>query len=164
MDVPGGTAPAPSGALIGPAAVRLTLGRSRRLTVLLICLHASVLVPVWSIGIPAAVASAIAAAVLCHALWSVRRYGLGADDGSVAAIEVDGSHRCEIRRRDGRVLSGRVAETTLVTGELVILAVGRGSFRPTCHVAIVADMVDREACRRLRVLLKWAPGAEPERR
>ena len=147
--------------MTSPESVVIRLRPSRRLTAWLVGLHGSVLLPIWSTGVPTPVALAISAAVLCHGSWAVLRQGLLANDGSILSVAIDGSHRCAITLREGRVLHGSVAATTVVTGRLVILAIRARAWRPLTRVVIPADATDAESFRRMRVLLRWAADREP---
>ena len=148
----------------GPEGDR-TLARlrpSRLLAAGLALSHCAALVPLWLAGLPPFALGSGVAAILMHGAWAARRQGLLNDPGSVVALGVDASHRCVLLRRDGTNVRGRVAETTLVAGRLVALAVRSARFRPLTRVLIVPGMLDAEAFRALRVRLKWGRAQDPD--
>lgn len=90
-----------------------------------------------------------------HGLYATRR-ALRVTPGSVVGIELGPGSACRVRRRDGSLVEGRVAESTIVTGSLVVLVVTFGGRLTDARVPILPGMVDAETFRVLRVRLRWA--------
>lgn len=128
---------------------------SRRLAAAVAGLHAATMALPWLAGFSPAVGVGAGILVLGHCLYAVRQ-ALLVTPGSVVGIELGPGPACRLRRRDGSVADGRIAESTIVTGSLVVLAVTVGRRRTAAGVPILAWTVDAETFRVLRVRLRWA--------
>jgi len=118
-------------------------------------LHAATWALLWLAGFSPGVAVGAGILVVAHALYAMRRALLVTPE-SVVGIELGPGSVCGVRRRDGSLLKGRVAESTIVTGSLVVLVMTLGPRRTTARVPILPGMVDAETFRVLRVRLRWA--------
>jgi len=141
--------------LSGHGPPRIALRRSRLFAVWLWLVHLATLAPLWLSGSPPFALGALTAVILMHGGWTTRRHALLADPGSIVAIALDDSHRVALFTRSGQSIHGEVAETTLVTGHLVVLAMRTGRYRTARYLVLLPDMLDADDFRQLRVRLKW---------
>lgn len=152
---------------------------SRRLTAVIAVVHALTLVPLWLCGIDPAIAAGSTLLIVMHGAWSAWRFGALRSKRSAATVTLGVSSSAVLTLRDGSTLAGTIKSSTVVTAHIVTIAVRawqstvagdstvrqHSRWRATTHrVVIVTGMLDADAFRRLRVLLRWgSPGsAQPE--
>lgn len=143
-------------------AIRVDLVRSRLLAAVLAGAHLATLLPLWWAGLPEWAAAVLTLAILTHGGWAIRRYALLRSPHSVIAVTLQPAGDCRLTLRNGADLAGLVDPATVVLGPLVILAIRRGTIRPSVRALIARDMAPDEALRQLRVGLKWG-GAQDSR-
>jgi len=144
--------------------LRLRIGRSPRLALLLGTLHAAALglaltvpMPLWGrVLLCLALAASALHAVLLHAWQALPR--------SIVGLEISDECSASVMDRAGGWHAVRLAPSSFVTPWLTVL-----NFRPeggggARSLVIVPDRIDPDPYRRLRVLLRWRcrDGSEEE--
>ena len=152
MDAAGESASAAGDPLIAPFAVRLR--PSGRLLVLVLALHAATAALVWLMDLGPAAAVGVSVVLVAHCLYATRR-ALLVTPRSIVFIALGPGSACTVRRRDGEVTAGRIEETSIVTGSLVILSVAGNQCRLPLRISLLPGMFDPDLFRRLRVHLRW---------
>ena len=152
---------------------------SRRLTGAIAVVHALTLVPLWLSGLDNWIATASTLLIVAHGTWSAWRFGALRAKRSIATVTLGMSSSAVFAFRDGSTLAGTIEPSTVVTGHVVTIALRawqstlagdstvrqHSRWRATTHrVVIVTGMLDADAFRRLRVLLRWGSpgGTQPE--
>ena len=134
----------------------IELKRSRALAMLLLTMHGLTLVLALSLPLPIfwklAVAPVLAPSL---AAYSVRGEAWRALASSVTAITPlpDSGIEVQTRRRERR--AARLQAGSFVTPQLTVLRYRHKDRFFSSHVVILADAVDAEDFRRLRVHLRW---------
>ncbi len=131
------------------------LRRSRSLVLLLILLCVVVLAVLTQLTLPTAAFLAAAAAILYwtgHCLLFDAYLRMG---NSCAAFRLEGGDEIVLLLRGGGHLPGRILPDSLVTPYFVILNVILGGQRRVRSVLILADAMEADSFRRLRVALRW---------
>jgi toxin CptA len=139
---------------------RITLGSSRLLALALAAAHAAAAIALVPLDFPAwakVLVVLLVAASLVHAL---RRHAWLSSAASVKAIELHEHDRVTLEVGDGTRHAARVLGTTYVTPRLCVMNLRIAERLFVRHAVIVADNVDPEDFRRLRVWLRW--GCRPE--
>jgi hypothetical protein len=143
--------------------LRVALGRSKSLLLVLIAAHggaaAAVLstVPAWPWG------AAALLVLTASAVHAVRRHALRAGRGAVQSLQLGGGGECRLERADGSVAACRVQGSSYVSPRLVVLHLREDGRRLGHYVVLPADSVPADGFRRLRALLRWLDtGAEAQ--
>jgi toxin CptA len=129
---------------------------SRRLAWILCALHAIALGVLATVSIPAYAKAAGIVAVLATGIRAVRRHALLAQRDACVAVRLKDNGKCEIVRRDGSLVEGRIHGGTALLAGVTIVRVTRPGHRRRVSVVLMRDAVDRDAMRRLKVRLRWA--------
>ena len=142
------------------ASLFIRLGASRRLTVVLGAVYVGAVVCGFAIDLPVAIRGIIAVCVLfagvrCDALHGSRRSAR-----AIVLLVWDRHGRWRLLQRDGRVLDVRLEPGGYTHPKLVALTFRTPPGR-RLRVLMVADMVDADQLRRLRVRLRCEPAAAP---
>ena len=123
-------------------------------------LHATTFALPWLAGISPPFSLSLGILVAAHWIYATRR-ALLATRGSVVRFELGPGSACRLRRRNGIVIEGRVTESTIVTGLLVVIVVTSNRRWTAARLPVMPGMIDAETFRALRVRLRWdrAPAA-----
>jgi hypothetical protein len=104
--------------------------------------------PLWT--------DAVAALVLVGwAAHRIRQHGLRRAPSSIVEVMLHEDRTIVVRRKDGRVRAGRVLDTSHVHPAFTSIVWRPDGARLARSVPIVADMLDPDDFRRLRVLLRY---------
>ena len=133
-------------------AVAVTLSRSRRGAVAIGAATAATLAVVALTPLPVALQSVLAMAVVAGALDGARR-NFGAR--AVAGLRVDRMRHVEIDHARGGRSSGVLQAGCFVAPWLTIVRWRPDGARFDRTLIVLPDMLEAEAFRRLRVLLRW---------
>jgi len=136
--------------------VHASVRSSRIIASVLLIVHtgaAAILIPLdlplwWKTAVGAAIAASLLHSICQHALRRTRR--------GVVAIEVRDQCAAAIAGRDGSWRDARILGSTWVSPWLTVLNLKVHGERFATHVVLVADSIDREDFRKLRVLLRWS--------
>ena len=156
-----------------------SLRPSPRLTGAIAGVHALTLLPLWLSGLDVAIAAGSTLLIVAHGAWSAWRFGALRSQRSISTVTLGVSSSAVLAFRNGSTLAGTIQPSTVVTGHVVTIAVRarqssaagdaavrqHSPWRATTHrVVIVTGMLDSDAFRRLRVLLRWGSpdGTQPE--
>jgi toxin CptA len=135
--------------------LRITLRPSRRLGAVLIAAHAAAAVTLLPLDLPAW-AKGIVAVLAAMSLWRVlRRHAALRSSDALTAIELLGQDLAAVETRAGQRREARILPTTYVSPLLCVLNLRVAGRLLPQHALIVADNVDADSFRRLRVLLRW---------
>ncbi|MEO8134001.1 MAG: protein YgfX [Betaproteobacteria bacterium] len=142
------------------ATIDVSLRSSWRLSSGLAGVHVASAILVFLLDLSWGIATPVLIALAGHGAWAVRRFGWLASGASVTGIALQLDHECSLRYRDGTFCTGRIDDSTLVTGWLVVIGVSRPPRGRTRRVAVTPDMLAAEDFRRLRVALRWGQPAQ----
>jgi toxin CptA len=117
-------------------------------------LHATTFALPWLAGISPPFSLSLGILVAAHWIYATRR-ALLATPRSVMGIELGPGSACRLRRRNGTVIEGRVTESTIVTGSLVVMSVKSQRGWTLARVPVMPGTVEAETFRALRVRLRW---------
>jgi len=99
--------------------------------------------------------------LMCYsAVRSIHRHALLRAGRAVAGARIHDARRATLRLRDGLTVTTGILGTTYVTPGLTVLNLRDTGRRRLHHVLLVADNIDPEEHRALRVLLAWGRAAE----
>jgi len=135
--------------------LRVSIGRSVRLTWVLCLAHAggvAVLVPVF---LPVWIKALITVAILASLLHSLMHVALLKTANAVIAVELKDKGAVFFRTRRGDWRDGTLSGSSYVSSWLTILVLVEEGRRNARCVVIVPDNVDADEFRRLRVKLRW---------
>ena len=132
------------------APLRLELSPSPRMAVLVVGLHAAAAACAAAV-LPGAAGAALGAALLALGLWGAWSRALLRAQGSPRALELAGDE-ATLELRGGQRIAARAGPRRFVSRLAVALQLGR-PLRRTLLVS--ADMLDRDAFRRLRIWALW---------
>ena len=93
--------------------------------------------------------------IALSAWHSVRRYALLNFSSAVRAIKLSDDGDIEVETTGGKTHAAKLGVEQFVNSRLTILSYRRDDWRWTNHVVIVADMLDADLFRQLRMRLKW---------
>ena len=93
--------------------------------------------------------------IALSAWHSVRRYALLNFASAVKAIKLSDDGDIEVQTTGGNIHAAKLGVEQFVNSRLTILSYRRDDWRWTNHVVIVADMLDADLFRQLRMRLKW---------
>jgi toxin CptA len=134
---------------------RINLGISRVLALILAAAHAAALAMVWLADLPWMVKIAVVPVFLGSLVFSIRLHAWRLAPSAVISLELDDECPVVFQLRDGRELEGELLGSSFVAPWLTVLNLRPAGRWRACHVVILPDAVDREAFRKLRVLLRW---------
>ena len=141
--------------MTSPTRLRIAIGPSRTLAVVLAAAHSTALAIAFIVTVPAWARLIIAAAVVTSGGISIWRSALQCSPSAIVGIEAEEGGRIACRIRDGRWHDAEVLPSSFVAPWLTVLNL-RMAGGGVAHVLILPDNVEREAFRRLRVLLRWS--------
>lgn len=152
-----GTAPLPRGRRL--PALYVPVAASRRLAWAFAGMHGLAAAVSVFVTVPLPAKIVLMAAIVASGIRAVRHHALLLDATACAGVRLREAGRCDIVRRDGTSIEGRICGESYVFRGLVILRVRREGVRRITTVVLVPDAVTPDAMRRLRVRLRWADGA-----
>jgi toxin CptA len=148
-----------------PVKLRITIGPSRILATVLAVAHSAALAVMLIVTLPAWARLLMAAAIIASGAWSILRAALQRSRSAIVELEAGEGGRISCRTRDGRWREGQVLASSFVSPWLTVLNLRVAGAARATHLLILPDNLEKEAFRRLRVLLRWsrpAPDALPE--
>lgn len=140
----------------------LRLGPSRLLAAVLGGAHLVAAAALWLAAVPVVYALVCSVALSVHLVWVVRRDALCIDSHALVELDVDDDGSVFASTRAGVRRDYRVCGSSFVSPLLAVLNLRTEGRRWTHHILIVADSVDAESLRRLRVWLRWRWRDRPE--
>jgi toxin CptA len=135
---------------------RIAIGRSARLTWLLIVAHAGAAALLWPLALALWIKAAIAVAIVASLLFFLNQAALLTLPEAVIAIEIHEQGTMALQTRRGDWHECKLSGDSFVSDWLTILVLAQEDRRRARHVVIVPDNVDAGDFRRLRVWLRWA--------
>jgi toxin CptA len=136
--------------------LRVSVKHSRYLVAACACVHIAAITTLFPLQLPLAAKLGIALALTLSLTHSVWRFALLASPESIVGIELTDSEHGSIQFAKGAWCDGRVLPTTYVTPMLTVINMRVNGSRRVRHAIIVADNMDADDFRKLRVVLRWA--------
>lgn len=130
---------------------------SRWLAAILITAHAAISGLLLMLPLPAWIVAGAVMLLLASAAHSVYRYALLRGRSAITALAFDDRETIAVGLRDGGWHAGRVLGTSTVGATLTILNIVFDGRRLPVPVVLLADSLDANDFRRLRVWLRWGP-------
>jgi len=138
-----------------PIQFRVVLRPSRIATCALVALAGFAIVLLVIMPAPAWI-DALAALVLSGwAAHRIRQHGLRCAASSIVELKLHEDRTIVVHRKDGRLRAGRVLDTSHIHPAFTSIVWRPDGARLARSIPIVADMLDRDEFRRLRVLLRY---------
>ena len=142
--------------------LKISLRPSRILAAILVAAHGGVIAVVAIVGMPLSLELIAMTVLAVNLVADLRRTALLLTPDSVVAIEIGSDDTLSIQNRRGNWISEcEVLESTYVAAFLAIVNVREPELGAVRHVVILADSIDAEDFRRLRVWLRWKRTALP---
>jgi hypothetical protein len=138
-----------------PTQFRVVLRPSRIATYALATLAGFAIVLLVIMPAPAWTDALAALVLIGWAAHRVRQHGSRCAPSAIVELMLSEDRTIVVRRKDGRWRSGRVLETSHVHPAFTSIVWRPDGARLARSVPIVADMLDRDDFRRLRVLLRY---------
>lgn len=135
--------------------VRLTLKRSRSLTLVCIGVHAAAAATALQLDVALAVKALAGVCCAASAVHALLKHALLELPDSIRAIEIRDREHGALIDGTGAWREARIAETTYVTSMLTVINFRLSESRQTRHVLLVPDNTATEPFREARVLLRW---------
>ena len=142
-----------------PADLSIPLGSSRRLGGLLLTAHAVGWGVLPALDLPVWIRGTLAVALAGSLLYALLRDGWRRLPGSVTELRLWADGSCAVKLRQGSWQSCRIRGESFVAPWLTVLSLAQEGRLLRRYVVILPDALDPEAFRRLRVWLRWKPGA-----
>ena len=136
--------------------LRVSLKRSRYLVAASACVHLAAIATLVPLQLPLTARLGIALAVTLSLAHSIRRFAWLRSPESIVAIELTDCEQGSMQSAAGLWCEGRVLPTTYVTPMLTVVNMRVNGSRRVRHALIVADNIDADDFRKLRVALRWA--------
>ncbi len=133
---------------------QFTFRASNSLTMLLIIAHSIAMVSVAFIPLPIWAGVMLSVTLLASMIFFILRYALLVLGGAWVAISLE-KETVQLVSRNGHQLNGVLLNSSVVTPLCVILNVATQEHRLKHSVVVMADSMDAESFRQLRVALKW---------
>lgn len=125
---------------------------------LLIMMHGLSMAGVMFIPIPWPLKIILCTGLTGSLIYYTRRHALLRSNKSIVEVEMKTDCTCAVRSLAGEWQPGSLLATTFITRYMVILNLAKRDTKGHLAVAILADAIDAERFRELRVLLKWKCG------
>ncbi len=132
---------------------------SHQLAFILIVAHAATAALLWMLGLPVWLAGAATLLLLVSAAHSVRHHALRRGPHAITTLAFSDREAVRITVGDGRSCRGQVLDSSMVGVRMTILNIALDGRRRRAHVILLADSLDADDFRRLRVWLRWGPQA-----
>ena len=139
-----------------PPKLRIAVGISRILGVVLAVAHLAAMAITLIVRLPAWSGFLIAAAIIASGTWSIRRSALRRGANSIVELEAGEGSLIAYRTRDDQWREGEVLSSSFISPWLTVLDLRVAGATRVRHLVILPDNVEKEAFRRLRVLLRWS--------
>lgn len=146
-----------------PPTLYVALSPSRRLAWVLIGLHSCAILVLLVASVPVLGKVVGSLVMLTSGMRAVRHHALLARPKSFVALRFRDPGRCEVMRRDGTCIDGRVHDGSYVLPGVTIVRVSAPARLRCVCVVVLPDAVTSDAMRRLRVWLKWACSRREEK-
>lgn len=142
--------------------VHILLGISRILAAVLAVAHAAALTVIFNVALPAWAKLFAASVIATSCVWSIAHAALLRTSRAIVELEVGEGGRASYRDRTGMWQRAQILGSSFVAPWLTVLNLRADGSGETRHAVILADNVDADAFRRMRVLLRWSgPTAGP---
>ena len=128
---------------------------SRHLAVILSIAHVVTAGLLWPLALPLIVKLAGAAVLAVSLIFYLRHYALLRSPGAVVAFDLSDEMVCTLETRRGERIICALLGSSFVAPYLTVLNLKPEGKFFTRSVVILADGIDAEEFRRLRVLLRW---------
>ena len=145
--------------MIAPVTLRIAIGPSRILAVVLAVAHLAALAVTFIVTLPAWARFLIATTIMVSGTWSICRAALQRSANAIVELEVGEGGHISCRTRDSQRREGEVLSSSFISPWLTVLNLRLAGAARARHVVILPDNVEKDTFRRLRVLLKWSQPA-----
>jgi toxin CptA len=136
--------------------LRVALKRSGYLITASACVHIGAVATLFPLHLPLAAKFGIALAVTLSLAQSIWRFALLRSPRSIVGIELTDCEHGSVQFAHGLWCEGRVLATSYVTPVLTVVNMRVNGSRRIRHAIIVADNIEADDFRKLRVILRWA--------
>lgn len=140
--------------------LRVQLSPSRQIAAALLAAHVLASASLWLSPLPAWPALGLIAALAAHAAISVRRHAFLDSAEALVELELRDDGTLSACTRAGQWLACELAGTGFVSSALAVITLRAEGERRVRSVLVAPDGMERDAFRRLRVWLRWRPGAD----
>jgi hypothetical protein len=138
-----------------PIQFRVVLRPSRIATCALVALAGFAIVLLVIMPAPAWTDALAALVLIGWAAHRIRQQGLRCAASSIVELKLHEDRTIVVHRKDGRLRAGRVLDTSHIHPAFTSIVWRPDGARLARSIPIVADMLDRDEFRRLRVLLRY---------
>lgn len=128
---------------------------SVRLAVILGLAHFAAIGMLWPLALPTAVKLMGTTVLAISLLFYLQRYALLRSPRSVVALELSDEMSCALETQHGEHITCTLLGSSFVAPYLTVLNLKPSAGFFTRSVVILADSIDAEQFRQLRVLLRW---------
>jgi len=128
---------------------------SMHLAVILGCAHFAAIGMLWPLALPMAVKLLGTALLAASLFFYLRSYALLRSPRSVVALELSEEMACTLETQHGERIICTLQGSSFVAPYLTVLNFKLSGKFFTRSVVILADSIDAEQFRQLRVLLRW---------
>lgn len=135
--------------------LEMNVASSRALVGILVSAHAASALLLGLTGLPWMGKLAALPVFLASLALSLRRHAWRLSPSAVVGLRLEQECRAAFRRLDGETLEGPLLGSSFVSPWLTVLKIRPDGRRLAVSLVILPDAVEREAFRRLRVLLRW---------
>lgn len=119
------------------------------------CAHFAAIGLLWPLALPVAVKLTGAAVLTISLIFYLRHYALLRAPAAVVAVELSDEMACTLETRRGERIGCALLGSSFVAPYLTVLNLQPEGKFFTRSVVILADAIDAEEFRQLRVLLRW---------
>ena len=138
-----------------PIQFRVVLRPSRIATCALVALAGFAIVLLVLMPAPAWTDALAALVLIGWAAHRIRQQGLRCAASSIVELKLHEDRTIVVHRKDGRLRAGRVLDTSHIHPAFTSIVWRPDGARLARSIPIVADMLDRDEFRRLRVLVRY---------
>jgi hypothetical protein len=138
-----------------PIQFRVVLRPSRIATCALVALAGFAIVLLVIMPAPAWTDALAALVLIGWAAHRIRQQGLRCAASSIVELKLHEDRTIVVHRKDGRLRAGRVLDTSHIHPAFTSIVWRPDGARLARSIPIVADMLDRDEFRHLRVLLRY---------
>ena len=136
-------------------ALSVKLKPSIHLTVILCIAHFMTISVWWQLTLPTDFKLIGSVILLVSLILYCRHHALLTSAKSIVALELNDAMECTLETRQGKHITCEILGSTFVAPYLVVLNLKSPNDASTRSVIILADAIDAELFRQLRVLLRW---------
>jgi toxin CptA len=138
-----------------PSTLRLKLRPSWRLAALLLVLHGAALGALWLLTFPLWARLSVIAALVASLVHALRDRALLLGGAAVVELDCGEDGALGFVQRDGTCLDAEVLPASAVHAGAVLLRVRAAGERRARSIVVLADSLEPEDFRLLRVWLRW---------